>query len=78
MLKQINPDEPIITPEAALAILDQIDDIRRHASEKHNDADFCCRIAAAIVAKAGGFYTRAAGCDALRNDPTSSMAKDDA
>ena len=72
MLK-ISAKKPIISKEAALAILDRIDKIRRR-----NDhfSDYNLRAACAIVAEAAGYKDRTDWTNLLRDDPTSEYAKD--
>ena len=66
-----------ISKEAALAILDRIDKVRRDAhKERYLSTDYCLRIACAIVAEAGGFENRTDWTNILKYDLTSEYAKD--
>ena len=78
MLK-INDSKPIISRDAALAILDRLDGMRRsnHANKNNRGyEDINLRLACAIVANAGGIKTRTEWEDALRNTPDSEYAQD--
>lgn len=76
MLK-ISNNEPIISKEAALAILDKIDKVRRDAGkQRYLSTDYYLRVACAIVAEAGGFKDRTDWTNILKYDLTSEYAKD--
>lgn len=77
MLK-ITAEKPIISKDAALAILDRIDKIRRDADANRRflGTDYSLRVAAAIIAEAGGFADRTDWTSILKYDLTSEYAKD--
>lgn len=70
-------DKTIISQEAALTILDRIDKVRRDASkDRYLSTDYYLRVAACIVAEAGGFEDRTDWTNILKYDLTSEYAKD--
>lgn len=67
----------LISQEAALAILDKIDKVRRDARKQRQlTTDYYLRVACAIVAEAGGFEDRTNWTNILKSDLTSEYAKD--
>lgn len=74
---EIKRDKPVISQEAALAIRDKIDKVRRDARKQRQlSTDYYLRVACAIVAEAGGFEDRTDWTRILKNDLTSEYAKD--
>lgn len=72
-------DKPLISTNAALAILDKIDKLRRDNCKNHRNhgfEDYYLRTASAIIAQAGGFEDRTDWTRLLKDNPDSAFAKD--
>ncbi len=67
----------MIDKKEALALLDEIENFRRHSNDaKAGQADFCLRYDSATIARAAGFKSRVEWTALLKADPKTLYAKD--